>query len=193
MKAIKRMLAVVLAVVMMMGLGVTSMAKETVYDSSVSVVYEVQKYPDSSKYQQSKLPTAAEWKKTYVFNKAENKTAKDAIEETAKQLSPEAGAVTGINKDGDTYIDSIFTLPTINNYGTDENGKNTWEGYYWKIIVTGLDEEGNEVIFDSPVYANKIPLGVEHEFTNEYDTTTFPITCTVTKITMQYCYDSMSW
>lgn len=186
MKTLKRMFAVMLAVVMMMGLGVTSMAREAVYDSSVPVTFEVEEYPDSDQYVEDKLPSGDDWTVNYQYNKDDGKTALDAISYAAGKLS-NAAFDTGINKDGDTYINSIFTLPTINNYGT-----NSWEGYYWKIIVTGLDENGREVTFDSPVYANKIPLGKQTTFTNEYDKK-FPITCTVKSITMRYCYESMSW
>ena len=188
----KKIFALLLSFVMVFGLSVTAFAADAYsgdpngsYDSSVVVEFAI----DSSvtSYDTTYLPTgSAPWSGTYHFNANEGKTALNAIKAVAEVLRPDVSVVTG-GSGTDAYISSLFGLATINNYGS-----NSWEGYYWSITLTGDDPDDSEVEFESPYYPGGINLGQYQVFENPYDET-FPITAKITKITMTYKHDIMTW
>lgn len=139
MKTLKRMLAVMLAVVMMMGLGVTSMAasvKATPYAATVTIIDETgvaKEYPVSVKDESSYTG----------YEEIENNgdaTAFDAINLATTSIEYHKVQYVEYNKDTGKW-------EPINRYGfaiDSVNGKagtydaETGKYYYWELLINGV-------------------------------------------------------
>lgn len=189
MKSFKKLTALLLtiAMVIVMGLsmGMNAQAAEKVVvgsgNSSISVNFV-------SEVEGTSIPVAGSTEATYYFDKEKTVTAHDAIVASANKIAGSENAVVEGSTDTYKYIDGIFGLNTENHYGT-----NSWTGKYWKIIIEGLDTDGESVTFESSLYASQIPLGESVTFDNIYNADFTSVTCQVTGITMKYVQETMTW
>ncbi len=173
------LLTIAMVIVMGLSMGMNAQAAGSGNDS-ITVKFV-------SKVDGKTIPTPSTG--TYYYTAESGVTAHDAIVAVANEVAGSENAV--VEGTGSTYkyIDSIFGLGTVNKYGD-----NSWEGEYWKIIVTGINADtGKKVTFESSLYASQIPLGEDVKFENIYNASFTSVTCEVTDITMEYVHESMSW
>lgn len=127
MKTLKRMLAVMLAVVMMMGLGVTSMAATPSADGEITVPVKVEVVGLPSNYTGT-ATVGVLYDGNVTLSEDDNPTAMDFIDAT--------GLTIGKSTNGD-YITSINGLGSIDV----EYTSNSYKGYSWMIDM----KAGNSV------------------------------------------------
>ena len=127
MKTLKRMLAVMLAVVMMMGLGVTSMAATPSADGEITVPVKVEVVGLPSNYTGA-ATVGVLYDGNVTLSEDDNPTAMDFIDAT--------GLTIGKSTNGD-YITSINGLGSIDV----EYTSNSYKGYSWMIDM----KAGNSV------------------------------------------------
>lgn len=185
-KKIKSIVAMLLAMVMVLAMGMPAFAAGT-GAKSVAVDFKINAVPAGT--DTSLIPSSDKLSSSYYFDNTSN--ALKAIEAVAEELST-AKFGTGTDSNG-TYIDSIFGLTTVNNYDDydDEGNPHYWEGYYWNIKLTVKQADGSSVEIDAPYYADSVLLGTTQEF-KDY-TEKVIATGEVTAITLTYMHDTLEW
>ncbi len=192
----KKLLAVLLAATMIMAMGVTSFAKTT--SATIPVSFYLDATIESDDYADAvalgyNATTADNIRNLSLANRTKTVSASNglaAITTAGNQILANT-VVTGTTTGGDTTIEKVFTLPTINKYTS-----NSWKGYYWMVIVNGVDENDEDVSFESSEYPADIPLGTEHTFNNIWDNENqsySSITCTVTSLEVHYVTAYYTW
>lgn len=195
MKTMKKVLAVVLALTMLMGMSVTTFASTTIpvtfsIDSQIAqedLSQAIALGYDATVVAAVQNGTYGSLTRNFTFDNTSNGLA--AIQNAGNQIIS-GTVVTGTTSGGDTTIDKVFTLPTIDIYGD-----YSWTGYYWQIYINGITSNNSPVRFESPEYAADIPLGTAHTY-YVYDVSTgvtTPITCTVTSLEIHYVKASYYW
>lgn len=196
-KMVKKLLSLVVALTMIMGLSLTAFAADAygdntgIYGNSIDITYSItNQLPSSDLYTASAVPDVDNRECTYHYNIGSNDNVLEAIRATAKVLSPSSDITTTATNYG-TAIDSIFTLPTVNNYGS-----NSWSGNYWKITLIG--HVGNDTTtvysFDAPGYPSAIKLGTAQNLNNIYGQSYTSLqNFMLDEIVVSYVYESMTW
>lgn len=194
MKTLKRMLAVMLAVVMMMGLGVTSMAATPSADGEITVPVKVEVVGLPSNYTGA-ATVGVLYDGNVTLSEDDNPTAMDFIDAT--------GLTIGKSTNGD-YITSINGLGSIDV----EYTSNSYKGYSWMIDM----KAGNSVTtqgtkpswaavapeanawFESPLAATNVAMSGSQYFPYDYSNQSAGgFTTSVEGIYVKYVLTETTW